>query len=108
MVEVLRYLLMERLSSITGRSRNSVSQCALSANRDAVVEPYNTVFCAYFPPHLPPSPSLPLVPLLEHTDVTVMMDNEAMYDIGRRNLGIEPSTYTNCNRLLVLKDSIFA
>merc|ERR1712113_240006 len=36
--------------------------------------------------------------LLEHTDVTIMMDNEAVYDICRRNLDIERPTYTNLNR----------
>jgi len=29
--------------------------------------------------------------LLEHTDVAVMLDNEAVYDICRRNLDIESS-----------------
>jgi hypothetical protein len=38
--------------------------------------------------------------LLEHTDVTIMYDNEALYDICRRNLDIERPTYTNLNRLL--------
>ena len=38
--------------------------------------------------------------LLEHTDVTVMLDNEALYDICRRNLDIERPTYTNLNRLI--------
>ena len=38
--------------------------------------------------------------LLEHTDVTIMLDNEALYDICRRNLDIERPTYTNLNRLL--------
>merc|ERR1711979_161524 len=52
----------------------------------AVVEPYNTVLCVHS--------------LLEHTDVTVMYDNEALYDICRRNLDIERPTYTNLNRLL--------
>merc|ERR1712146_796414 len=36
----------------------------------------------------------------EHTDVTIMYDNEALYDICRRNLDIERPTYTNLNRLL--------
>ena len=36
--------------------------------------------------------------LLEHTDVTIMYDNEALYDICRRNLDIERPTYTNLNR----------
>merc|ERR1711964_206079 len=33
-------------------------------------------------------------------DVTIMYDNEALYDICRRNLDIERPTYTNLNRLL--------
>merc|ERR1719498_2356863 len=51
-----------------------------------VLEPYNTVLCVHS--------------LLEHTDVTNMVDNEALYDICRRNLDIERPTYTNLNRLL--------
>ena len=51
------------------------------------VEPHNTVLCAH--------------PLLEHMDVVVMLDNEAMCDSSRRNWGIEPSSCTNLNRLLV-------
>ncbi|CAE8643185.1 unnamed protein product [Polarella glacialis] len=38
--------------------------------------------------------------LLEHTDVTIMYDNEALYDICRRSLDIERPTYTNLNRML--------
>ncbi|CAL6409311.1 unnamed protein product [Bathycoccus prasinos] len=52
----------------------------------AVVEPYNSVLSTHA--------------LLEHTDVTVMLDNEAVYDICRRSLDIERPTYTNLNRLL--------
>merc|ERR1711939_932040 len=33
------------------------------------------------------------------TDVAVMLDNEALYDICRRSLDIERPTYTNLNRL---------
>ena len=47
----------------------------------AVVEPYNSVLSTHS--------------LLEHTDVAVMLDNEATYDICRRNLDIERPTYTN-------------
>ena len=32
--------------------------------------------------------------------VAFMVDNEALYDICRRNLGIERPTYTNLNRLV--------
>merc|ERR1712022_74906 len=52
----------------------------------AVVEPYNSILSTHS--------------LLEHTDVAVMLDNEAIYDICRRNLDIERPTYTNLNRLI--------
>ncbi|KAJ6777333.1 TUBULIN ALPHA-1 CHAIN [Salix koriyanagi] len=38
--------------------------------------------------------------LLEHTDVAVLLDNEAIYDICKRSLDIERPTYTNLNRLI--------
>merc|ERR1711939_108644 len=47
-----------------------------------------------------PSPLVSTHSLLEHTDVAVMLDNEAVYDICRRNLDIERPTYTNLNRLI--------
>ena len=50
----------------------------------AVVEPYSAVLCVHS--------------LLEHTDVSLLVDNEALYDICRRNLDIERPTYTNLNR----------
>ena len=49
-----------------------------------MVEPYNSVLSTHS--------------LLEHTDVSVMLDNEAVYDICRRSLDIERPTYTNLNR----------
>ena len=52
----------------------------------AVLEPYNAVLATNS--------------LLEHNDVTFALDNEAMYDICRRNLDIERPTYTNLNRLV--------
>merc|ERR1712190_565246 len=47
-----------------------------------------------------PSPLVSTHSLLEHTDVAVMLDNEAVYDICRRNLDIERPTYTNLNRII--------
>merc|ERR1712194_629420 len=80
-------LLMERLSVDYGKkSKLSFTTWACPHVATAVVEPYNTVLCVHS--------------LLEHTDVTIMMDNEALYDICRRNLDIERPTYTNLNRLL--------
>jgi len=38
--------------------------------------------------------------LLEHTDVSVLLDNEAIYDICRRSLDIERPAYMNLNRLV--------
>ena len=38
--------------------------------------------------------------MLEHSDCAFMVDNEAMYDICRRNLDIDYPTYTNVNRLI--------
>ena len=52
----------------------------------AVVEPYNSILSTHS--------------LLEHTDVAIMLDNEAIYDICRRNLDIERPTHTNLNRLI--------
>eukprot|EP00606_Chrysophyceae_sp_TOSAG23-5_P000022 GSChrysophyteH2.ASY1.ANO1.446.1 assembled CDS len=52
----------------------------------AVVEPYNHVLASHS--------------LLEHTDCTFCLDNEALYDVCRRNLDIERPTYTNLNRLV--------
>ncbi|MFQ6634844.1 hypothetical protein Gotur_011991, partial [Gossypium turneri] len=51
-----------------------------------VVEPYNSVLSTHS--------------LLEHTDVAVLLDNEAIYDICRRSLDIERPTYNNLNRLI--------
>merc|ERR1711945_70034 len=80
-------LLMERLSVDYGKkSKLEFSVYPAPQVATAVVEPYNTVLCVHS--------------LLEHTDVTIMMDNEALYDICRRNLDIERPTYTNLNRLL--------
>merc|ERR1712158_127841 len=80
-------LLLERLSVDYGKkSKLSFTVWACPQVATAVVEPYNTVLCVHS--------------LLEHTDVTVMYDNEALYDICRRNLHIERPTYTNLNRLL--------
>ncbi|PIN06430.1 Alpha tubulin [Handroanthus impetiginosus] len=58
----------------------------LSLVSTAVVEPYNSVLSTHS--------------LLEHTDVAVLLDNEAIYDICRRSLDIERPTYTNLNRLI--------
>lgn len=52
----------------------------------AVVEPYNAIMTTNS--------------LLDHSEVSVVLDNEAIYDICRRNLDVERPTYTNLNRLV--------
>ncbi|ROT78104.1 Tubulin alpha chain, partial [Penaeus vannamei] len=52
----------------------------------AVVEPYNSILTTHT--------------TLEHSDCAFMVDNEAIYDICRRNLDIERPSYTNLNRLI--------
>ena len=79
-------LLLERLSVDYGRKSKLTFTIYLSPQvSTAVVEPYNCVLDAL---------------ALEHSDVSFMVDNEALYDICRRNLDIERPTYTNLNRLV--------
>jgi tubulin alpha len=80
-------LLLERLSVDYGRkSKLSFAVSPSPMVSTAVVEPYNSVLSTHA--------------LLEHTDCTFCLDNEALYDVCRRNLGIERPTYTNLNRLI--------
>merc|ERR1719261_2448443 len=80
-------LLLERLSVDYGR-KSKLSFCISPAPQvsTAVVEPYNCVLSTHS--------------LLEHTDVTFCLDNEAIYDVCRRCLDIERPTYTNLNRIV--------
>ena len=50
------------------------------------MEPYNSILTTHT--------------TLEHSDCAFMVDNEAIYDICRRNLDIERPSYTNLNRLI--------
>lgn len=51
-----------------------------------MVEPYNSILTTHT--------------TLEHSDCAFMVDNEAIYDICRRNLDIDRPSYTNLNRLI--------
>ncbi|CAB4301257.1 unnamed protein product [Prunus armeniaca] len=80
-------LLLERLSVDYGKkSKLGFTIYPSPQVSTAVVEPYNSVLSTHS--------------LLEHTDVSVLLDNEAIYDICRRSLDIERPTYTNLNRLI--------
>ena len=80
-------LLMERLSVDYGKkSKLEFSVYPAPQVATAVVEPYNAILTTHT--------------TLEHSDCAFMVDNEAIYDICRRNLDIERPTYTNLNRLI--------
>ena len=79
--------LMERLSDGFGKkSKLQFSIYPAPQISTAVVEPYNSVLTTHF--------------TFDHSDCAFMVDNEAIYDICRKNLDIERPTYTNLNRLI--------
>ncbi len=80
-------LLMERLSVDYGK-KCKLEVCVYPAPQVAtsVVEPYNSILTTHT--------------TLEHSDCSFMVDNEAIYDICKRNLGIERPSYENLNRLI--------
>ena len=80
-------LLMERLSVDYGKkSKLEFSIYPAPQISTAVVEPYNSILTTHT--------------TLEHSDCSFMVDNEAIFDICRKNLGIERPSYLNLNRLL--------
>ncbi|KAG2463273.1 TBA protein, partial [Polypterus senegalus] len=80
-------LLMERLSVDYGKkSKLEFAIYPAPQVSTAVVEPYNTVLTTHS--------------TLEHSDCAFLVDNEAIYDICRRNLDVERPTYNNLNRLI--------
>ncbi|XP_037774724.1 tubulin alpha-4A chain-like [Penaeus monodon] len=80
-------LMMERLSLDYGKkSKLEFAIYPAPQVATAVVEPYNSILTTHT--------------TLEHSDCAFMVDNEAIYDICRRNLGIERPSYENLNRLI--------
>ncbi|CAO3687446.1 unnamed protein product [Umbelopsis vinacea] len=80
-------LLMERLSIDYGKkSKLEFSIYPAPQLSTAVVEPYNSILTTHT--------------TLEHSDVSFMVDNEAIYDICRRNLDIQQPSYSNLNRII--------
>lgn len=80
-------LLLERLSVDYGKkSKLDFVIWPSPQVASSIVEPYNAVLTTHT--------------LLEHTDCTFMMDNEALYDICRRNLDVEAPSFMNLNRLV--------
>ncbi|XP_050689856.1 tubulin alpha-1 chain-like isoform X1 [Eriocheir sinensis] len=80
-------LLMEHLSLDYGKkSKLCFSIYPAPQVSTAVVEPYNSILFTHT--------------TLEHCDVEFMVDNEAIYDLCQRGLGIMRPTYTNLNRMI--------
>ena len=80
-------LLMDRLSTDYGKkAKLEFSVYPAPEVSTAVVEPYNSILTTHA--------------TLEQSDVTFMVDNEAIYDICRRNLDIPRPSYSNLNRLI--------
>ncbi|XP_063727917.1 tubulin alpha chain-like [Symsagittifera roscoffensis] len=80
-------LLMERLS-MEYQKKCKLDFCVYPAPNLAtsVVEPYNAILSTHT--------------TMEHTDLTFMVDNEAIFDICKLHLKINNPTYTNLNRLI--------
>jgi len=77
-------LLLERLSVDYGKkTKLEIAVYPSPQLCTAIVEPYNALLVTHT--------------TLEHSDCSMLFDNEAMYDICRRNLDIERPTYTNIN-----------
>lgn len=80
-------LLLERLSTDYGK-KCKLEFAVYPAPRvsTAVVEPYNAVLSTHS--------------TIENSDCTFLVDNEAVYDICRRNLDIPRPSYEHLNRLI--------
>ncbi|PFH37502.1 alpha tubulin TUBA1 [Besnoitia besnoiti] len=79
--------ILERLNDEFGK-KTKMNFCAWPSPQisTAVVEPYNAVHNTHA--------------LLENTDVAVLFDNEALYDICTRYLNLPKTSYVNLNRII--------
>ncbi|KAF8490003.1 alpha tubulin [Russula emetica] len=80
-------LLLEHLSTDYGK-KSKLEFCVYPAPQlaNSVVEPYNSVLTTHT--------------TLEHADCSFMVDNEAIFGICKKHLGISLPTFTNLNRLI--------
>uniref|UniRef100_A0AC35TH69 Tubulin alpha chain n=1 Tax=Rhabditophanes sp. KR3021 TaxID=114890 RepID=A0AC35TH69_9BILA len=80
-------LLMERLSVEFGKkAKLEFSIYPAPQISTSMVEPYNSVLTTHT--------------TLEHSDCSFIIDNEAVYEMATRSMGIMNPTYTNLNRLI--------
>ncbi|KAG8731808.1 alpha-tubulin [Ceratobasidium sp. 414] len=80
-------LLLECLSTDYSK-KAKLEFCVYPAPKlsSSAVEPYNSVLTTHT--------------TLEHSDCSFMVDNEAIYDICKKNLGVSSPGFTNLNRLI--------
>ncbi|KAF9453041.1 tubulin alpha [Macrolepiota fuliginosa MF-IS2] len=80
-------LLLERLSKDYGK-KSKLEFCVYPAPQlsSSVVEPYNSVLTTHT--------------TLEHSDCSFMVDNEAIYDICKKRIGVSAPSFLNLNRLI--------
>uniref|UniRef100_A0A8R1HKD8 Tubulin alpha chain n=1 Tax=Caenorhabditis japonica TaxID=281687 RepID=A0A8R1HKD8_CAEJA len=80
-------MLMEKLSGEYGKkSKLEFSIYPAPQISTSVVEPYNSILTTHT--------------TLEHSDCSFMVDNEAIYDICKRNLRVPRPSYNNLNRII--------
>ena len=80
-------LLLERLAvDYSRKTKMSFTVTPSPEVSTAVVEPYNAVLSTHS--------------LLEYSDLTFNLDNEALYEVCAKTLDIERPSYTNLNRLI--------
>ncbi|KAG0014399.1 Tubulin alpha-3C/D chain, partial [Podila clonocystis] len=80
-------LVLERLSTDFGKKiKLEFAVYPAPEMATSVVEPYNSILTTHT--------------TLELADCTFMVDNEAIYDICRRNLDVERPSYSNLNRMI--------
>ncbi|KAJ7804739.1 Tubulin/FtsZ, GTPase domain-containing protein [Mycena olivaceomarginata] len=80
-------LLLERLSTdYSKKSKLEFRMYPAPQLSSSVVEPYNSVLTTHT--------------TLEHSDCSFMVDNEAIYDICKKNLGVVSPSFSHLNRLI--------
>ncbi|KAF9782765.1 tubulin alpha [Thelephora terrestris] len=80
-------LLLERLSADYGKkSKLEFSVYPAPQLSSSIVEPYNAVLTTHT--------------TLEHSDCSFMVDNEAIYEICKKNLNVSQPSFSNLNRLI--------
>lgn len=80
-------LILERLAMEYGKKSKIGFEIFPSPNiSNCIVEPYNSMLSTHW--------------LLDHTDISILVDNESIYEICKKKLDIKHPTYSNLNRII--------